>query len=162
MFATAAAHAQVVLVPPTPQIGSSNPITAEPPVSRPHARPCVVQLFQNLQFADFNTKSFSYAPPGDCPGPWEKVVFTADFNRRTVELVAGGDRPEPTPLQRAMERAAYRQRVLEELQSAHPLARDEQIAIWCQIDTPRLPKLTPRQRTREKNLNKISGRGDRI
>ena len=79
MFATAAAHAQVVLVPPTPQIGSSNPITAEPPVSRPHARPCVVQLFQNLQFADFNTKSFSYAPPGDCPGPWEKVVFTADF-----------------------------------------------------------------------------------
>ena len=43
MFATAAAHAQVVLVPPTPQIGSSNLITAEPPVSRPHAKPCVVQ-----------------------------------------------------------------------------------------------------------------------
>jgi Peptide N-acetyl-beta-D-glucosaminyl asparaginase amidase A len=79
MFAAAVVDAQVVLVPPTPQIGSSNPITAEPPVSRPHTRPCVVQLFQNLQFADFNTKSFSYAPPGACPGPWEKVVFTADF-----------------------------------------------------------------------------------
>ena len=79
VLATAAAHAQVVLVPPTPQICSSNPITAEPPVSRPHTRPCVVQLFQNLEFANFNTKSFSYAPPGACPGPWEKVVFTADF-----------------------------------------------------------------------------------
>ena len=81
MFAAAVgtAHAQVVPVPPTPQIGSSNPITAEPPVSRPHARPCVVQLFQNLQFADFTPKTFSYAPPGACPGPWEKVVLSADF-----------------------------------------------------------------------------------
>jgi hypothetical protein len=81
MLATAAGtvRAQVVPVPPTPQIGSSNPITAEPPVSRPHARPCVVQLFQNLQFADFTPKTFSYAPPGACPGPWEKVVLSADF-----------------------------------------------------------------------------------
>jgi hypothetical protein len=79
LLAAAAAQAQVVLVPPTPQIGSSNPITAQPPVSRPHARPCVVPLFQNLQFADFTPKTFSYAPPGACPGPWEKVVFTADF-----------------------------------------------------------------------------------
>jgi Peptide N-acetyl-beta-D-glucosaminyl asparaginase amidase A len=79
VLATTAAHAQVVLVPPSPQIGSSNPITAEPPVSRPRVRPCVVQLFQNLEFANFNTKSFNYAPPGACPGPWEKVVFTADF-----------------------------------------------------------------------------------
>jgi hypothetical protein len=74
-----AAQAQVVLVPPTPQIGSSNPITAEPPVTRTHATPCVVQLFQNLQFADFTPKTFGYAPPGACPGPWEKVVFSADF-----------------------------------------------------------------------------------
>lgn len=71
--------AQVVTVPPTPQIGSSNPITAEPAVPRPHTTPCVVQLFQNLAFADFNTKSFSYTPPSACPGPWAKVVFTADF-----------------------------------------------------------------------------------
>jgi hypothetical protein len=74
-----AALAQVVAVPPNPQIGSSNPITAEPPVSRPHTSPCVVQLFDNLAFADFNTKSFSYTPPSSCPGPWAKVVFTADF-----------------------------------------------------------------------------------
>jgi hypothetical protein len=74
-----AALAQVVVVPPTPQIGSSNPITADPPVSRPHATPCVVPLFNNLEFADFNPKSFSYTPPSSCPGPWAKVVFTADF-----------------------------------------------------------------------------------
>jgi len=74
-----AVYAQVVTVPTTPQIGSSNPITAEPAVARPKTQPCVVQLFQNLAFADYNTKSFSYAPPSACPGPWAKVVFTADF-----------------------------------------------------------------------------------
>lgn len=73
------AHAQVVLVPPTPQVGSSNPVTAAPLVSRPHTTPCIVPLFQEQAFADFNLKSFSYTPPSACPGPWSKVVFTADF-----------------------------------------------------------------------------------
>ena len=76
---SAAAVAQVVVVPPTPQIGSSNPITALPQVSRPHAHHCVVPLFQEMEFADFNLKSFSYTPPAACPGPWAKVIFTADF-----------------------------------------------------------------------------------
>jgi hypothetical protein len=76
---SSAALAQVVIVPPTPQIGSSNPITAEPPVARPHTTPCVVPLFQDLAFADFNTKSFNYTPPPACSGRWSKVVFTADF-----------------------------------------------------------------------------------
>jgi hypothetical protein len=71
--------AQVVLVPGAPQIGSSNPVTAEPPVTRPGTVPCVVGLFQNLAFADFNPKTYSYTPPSSCPGPWAKVVFTADF-----------------------------------------------------------------------------------
>jgi peptide N-acetyl-beta-D-glucosaminyl asparaginase amidase A len=79
LLSACAAHAQVVLVPPGPQIGSSNPITAEPPVTRPHTPPCIVPLFQNLQFADFTPKVFSYAPPAGCAGPWAKVVFTADF-----------------------------------------------------------------------------------
>ena len=79
LLAAGAAGAQVVLVPPGPQIGSSNPITAAPPVARPHVRPCVVPLFANLEFADFTPKVFSYAPPAGCPGPWAKVVFTADF-----------------------------------------------------------------------------------
>lgn len=71
--------AQVVTVPTTPQIGSSNPVTAAPLVSRPSTQPCVVQLFSNLEFADFTPKVFSYTPPANCPGPWAKVVFTADF-----------------------------------------------------------------------------------
>lgn len=77
--ACAVASAQVVVVPTTPQIGSSNPITAAPLVPRPNTTPCVVPLFSNLLFADFTPKSFSYTPPAACPGPWAKVVFTADF-----------------------------------------------------------------------------------
>ena len=73
------ASAQVVVVGPTPQVGSSNPITAEPTVPRPNTTPCVVPLFQNLAFADFTPKAFAYTPPAACPGPWAKVVFTADF-----------------------------------------------------------------------------------
>jgi hypothetical protein len=80
MIASAVAvRAQVVLVPGTPQVGSSNPITAEPPVTRPRTTPCIVQLFQNLEFADFTPKTYSYSPPQSCAGPWSKVIFTADF-----------------------------------------------------------------------------------
>ena len=79
LVAASPTRAQVVPVPPNPQIGSSNPVTAEPPVPRPRTQPCVVPLFQNLAFADFTPKAFSYAPPAGCPGPWAKVVFTADL-----------------------------------------------------------------------------------
>ena len=67
------AQAQVVVVGPEPQIGSSNPITAAPQVVRPHTAPCVVPLFQNLAFADFTPKTFSYAPPAACPKPWARA-----------------------------------------------------------------------------------------
>ncbi len=79
LAAALAAQAQVVVVGPQPQLGSSNPITAAPQVARPHTTPCVVTLFQNLAFADFTPKTFSYAPPAACPKPWAKVVFSADF-----------------------------------------------------------------------------------
>jgi len=89
--------AQVVPAPPTPQIGSSNTISADPAVKRPHGKPCRVQLFTNQPFADFNTKTFVYTPPADCPGPWAKVVFTADFTvtagrqfDRTAQFFLGG------------------------------------------------------------------------
>ncbi len=78
-ISVSALRAQVVPVPTTPQIGSSNPITAAPLVTRSHTQPCVVQLFENLAFADYTPKTYSYTPPSACPGPWAKVVFTADF-----------------------------------------------------------------------------------
>ena len=76
---TGAAQAQVVLAPSTPQVGSSNPATAEPLITRPKVKPCTVSLLNNAAFESFNATTFSYAPPSDCPGPWSKVVLTADF-----------------------------------------------------------------------------------
>lgn len=73
------AASQVVVTTGTPQVGSPNPVIAEPLVPRPHSKPCVVELFQNLEFADFSAKTFNFTPPSDCKGPWSKVVFTADF-----------------------------------------------------------------------------------
>lgn len=70
---------QVTVVPSTPQVGSSNPATAAPLVARPHTKPCVVSLFENLAFDNFTPATFDYTPPAACPGPWSKVVFTADF-----------------------------------------------------------------------------------
>ena len=78
-LALGTASAQVVPAPPTPQVGSSNPVTAEPPVTRPRTKPCVVSLLSNAAFENFNGAPLTYAPPAACPGPWAKVVLTADF-----------------------------------------------------------------------------------
>ena len=61
------------------QIGSSNTVTADPLVPRPHHKPCIVPLFSNFQFVNFDVHSYQFSPD-QCSGPWEKVVFTADFN----------------------------------------------------------------------------------
>src|ERR1700723_614299 len=74
-----AAQAQVVLAPSTPQVGSSNPATAEPPIPQPNVKPCTVTLLTNAAFDNFNATTFNYAPPADCHGPWAKVILTADF-----------------------------------------------------------------------------------
>jgi hypothetical protein len=66
--------------PIPPQIGSQNTVTADPPVPTPHTTPCVVTLFNNYAFENFNNQTFSYTPPANCPGPWAKIVFQADFN----------------------------------------------------------------------------------
>src|SRR5215831_4552324 len=78
-------------------IGSANTAFADPPVSRPNTVPCVVDLFDNLAFNNFSPKSFTFNPPVDCPGPWAKVVLTADFSveagrqfDRTAEIWIGG------------------------------------------------------------------------
>ena len=97
VLCAASAQAQVVLVPSTPQVGSSNPVTAEPLVSRPSTKPCTVSLLKEAEFANFTPNPIAYMPPAACPGPWAKVVLTADFTvtegiqyDRTAEFILGG------------------------------------------------------------------------
>jgi hypothetical protein len=92
------------------QIGTQLEVTADPLVPRPSEQPCVVPLFANYQFAHFSesTQTFEFTPPGDCAGPWEKVVLEADFSEnggaqfdRTASLYIAnanlyfGTTPEP-------------------------------------------------------------------
>ena len=92
-----------------PVIGSSDTVTADPAVAHPNTKPCVVSLFSNLEFADFNIKPFDYAPLEKCAGPWAKVILVLDFNEttgnqfdRTAEITIGnvnvyfGTTPEPS------------------------------------------------------------------
>ena len=64
------------------QIGTQFEVTADPLVPRPHQQPCVVPLFADYQFAHFSesTQTFEFTPPGNCTGPWEKVVLELDFS----------------------------------------------------------------------------------
>ena len=80
-----------------PVVGSSNVATADPTVPRPPGQPCVVTLFTNVAFDDFNARPYSYAPPTSCTGAWSKVVLEADFSvtagrqyDRTATLWLGG------------------------------------------------------------------------
>lgn len=57
----------------------SNVTTADPPVDRPNEAPCIVPLFDNVQFTNFTPAQFQYAPPANCHGPWAKVVLDVDF-----------------------------------------------------------------------------------
>ena len=92
------------------QIGTQFTVTADPLVTRPHTQSCVVQLFQNYQFAFFSdtTQSYQFAPPANCAGPWKKVVLDIDFSEnagrqfdRTASLYMAntnlyfGTTPEP-------------------------------------------------------------------
>jgi hypothetical protein len=95
LLLTAAALAQNYTAPSMQQIGSANTVTANPSVPRPNTTPCTVQLFTNLDFADFNPKFFNYTPA--CPGPWAEVVLEADWSvdagrqfDRTAEIWIGG------------------------------------------------------------------------
>lgn len=73
------AAAQVVVVSPTPVVGSSNPATAEPPVTRPSTRPCTVTLFNNEAFNDYSAHPMTFTPPAGCRGPWAKIILSLDF-----------------------------------------------------------------------------------
>ena len=80
-----------------PVVGSSLVATADPNVARPNTRHCEVTLLSDQAFDDFNNKNFSFTPPGECRGPWAKVILTADFSiqpgvqfDRTGQLFFGG------------------------------------------------------------------------
>jgi hypothetical protein len=79
-------------------IGSPNVAVADPVVPRPPTKPCVVTLYTNEAFPsaaeiaatppgqatpDFSNHPFTFTPPAACPGPWEKVVYSADFSVNT-------------------------------------------------------------------------------
>lgn len=89
-------------------MGSRNVAVADPSVPRPQGKPCVVELFHDVTFNDFNTRPFFYAPPIHCGNEresgnehgqkhWSKVVLEADFSTtagrqydRTATLWLGG------------------------------------------------------------------------
>jgi hypothetical protein len=77
--AYAAPPAAPAAAAPTVEINSQNPVTAEPPVSRPHTASCTRTLADAFpsNAANGSPQNFSgtLAPPVDCPGPWAKVVL---------------------------------------------------------------------------------------
>lgn len=92
------------------QVGTQFTVTADPLVQRPHTPSCVVQLFNNFQFALFSetNQTFSFTPPANCAGPYDKVVLDVDFSEnagiqfdRTASIYLGntniyfGTTPEP-------------------------------------------------------------------
>jgi Peptide N-acetyl-beta-D-glucosaminyl asparaginase amidase A len=64
----------------TLKIGSTNTVTADPPVPHPNTTPCKVTLYEGFIFNDFNPRSFTYTPPAGCVGAWAKVILQADFS----------------------------------------------------------------------------------
>ena len=80
-----------------PPIGTRGVVVADPTVPRPPGTPCVVPLFNDVSFDDFNARPYDYAPPAGCQGRWAKVVLEADFSvtagrqyDRTATLWLGG------------------------------------------------------------------------
>ncbi|QTF09120.1 peptide-N(4)-(N-acetyl-beta-glucosaminyl)asparagine amidase [Brenneria izadpanahii] len=65
---------------PAPEIGSRQVAGVDLLVARPHIRACTVELFPEHEFNSEAPLPVSYRPPGDCPGPWSKVVLEMDFH----------------------------------------------------------------------------------
>ncbi|QGH68296.1 peptide-N4-asparagine amidase [Pseudactinotalea sp. HY158] len=84
-----------------PEVGSRQPVTAEPKVDRPDTTPCTVQLFTNRKFVPKDgapPQDYDYTPSAECAGPWSKVVLESDFRvdpdaalyDKTAQLFLGG------------------------------------------------------------------------
>ena len=100
-ISAAAAMAPEPIVGPPIAIGETGAAVADPLVSAPPETPCVVKLYTANSptgtFDDYAAHPFDYAPPSGCKGPWNKVVFKADFNvstgrqyDRTASVWVGG------------------------------------------------------------------------
>ncbi|MEU1460394.1 peptide-N4-asparagine amidase [Streptomyces sp. NPDC005727] len=85
-----------------------DPVTAAPPVTRPHTKSCQVTLAET-QFRDFTPYRGAYTPPRGCGDRWSKVVLRLDgkvkgrqFDRLGYLHVGGAEilrtsTPEPSP-----------------------------------------------------------------
>ena len=100
-ISAAAAMAPEPIVGPPIAIGETGTAVADPLVPVPPETPCVVKLYTadsaTGTFDDYAAHPFDYAPPAGCNGPWNKVVFKADFNvttgrqyDRTASVWVGG------------------------------------------------------------------------
>ncbi|MGW0820720.1 peptide-N4-asparagine amidase [Streptomyces sp. NPDC002845] len=54
-----------------------DPVTAVPPVTKPHTKSCELTVAE-AQFRDFTPYEGTYAPPRDCGDRWSKVVLRLD------------------------------------------------------------------------------------
>ncbi|MFE2099434.1 peptide-N4-asparagine amidase [Streptomyces sp. PTD9-10] len=85
-----------------------DPVTAAPPVDRPHTKSCQVTLAE-AQFRDFTPYRGAYTPPQGCGDRWSKVVLRLDgkvkgrqYDRLGYLHVGGVEilrtsTPEPSP-----------------------------------------------------------------
>ncbi|MEV5171149.1 peptide-N4-asparagine amidase [Streptomyces flaveolus] len=85
-----------------------DPVTAAPPVDRPHTKSCQVTL-ADAQFRDFTPYRSAYTPPEGCGDRWSKVVLRLDgkvkgrqYDRLGYLHVGGVEilrtsTPEPSP-----------------------------------------------------------------
>ncbi|MDE2226039.1 MAG: peptide-N(4)-(N-acetyl-beta-glucosaminyl)asparagine amidase [Xanthomonadaceae bacterium] len=84
---TAAAMASQPIMGPPIAIGETGAAVADPLVPVPAETPCVVTLYTASSttgtFDDYANHPFSYTPPAACHGPWNKVVFKADYHVTT-------------------------------------------------------------------------------
>ncbi|MFJ5535002.1 peptide-N4-asparagine amidase [Streptomyces sp. NPDC093261] len=104
-----AGPASAAAVPPA-EFGTDwhDPLTAAPPVARPHSPSCEVTLAET-QFRDFTPYRGTYTPPSGCGDRWSKVVLRLDgkvkgrqFDRLGYLHVGGVEilrtsTPEPSP-----------------------------------------------------------------